>query len=683
MNKGILPRVNDQLKKMDLHRDYGQNAQKSSNNVEDQLHNIEKITGQNFDNATVEGKQNIANFLEQVKSKMDNGQIMKDLSTALDKYREHLMKFENINDIKIENQEVPDIEVQEIYIRETGNYLNLHENFINIPIEMIYFPFFTPQKQNKRINFKYTFEDLGVTMYSTLIPKDKKDKVFQPSIFEEKIYTFLISMYQEKTNQKNDDSEVAIEFEISDFIVNFLGNKMNRAYYAKVEQALKNLKSTIYQFEISNHTKFGKNKFEDSSFQLLNYQKLKVGKKIFYRVILNKNIVNKIKSKRYIKYNTKNLLEIMVKDPIASRIYKYISKIRYKNNKGEINVRTLAAIIPLKIEQRVERIVKNGVKEYYLNRMKPVLTRILKAFEVLLELKYLLSFEEIYKKDENTYYISYVFNKERDGDCHVSEFVKKNGKNIVKENLDGVEEIIDVNADIEYQDNIEYLINKAKENPKISVKWNAWVDKKIKKILNEDGEEMLKRVLNILIHMDKNIEIGLSNYISGILKNIGGKGSKKINNINMTIFENVNKGKGLKNKNQIKQARKKGMERISNFKEIINENNFLENKSETKTGKLLLEINETIDNVDEKTYNIGKKNLDGILSYFDEATRIEIEEKALEKIKKEIDNSNIDVILNVKKFSKTMYYKMIGATIMEILKSEYQEMLEKINKNDK
>ena len=611
-----------------------------------------------------------------------------------------LMQFEKINDIKIENQEVPEIEVQEIYIRETGNYLNLQENFINIPIEMIYFPFFTPQKQNKRINFKYTFEDLGVTMYSTLIPKDKKDKVFQPSVFEEKIYTFLISMYQEKTNSNpkvddnevGDDSEVAIEFEISDFIVNFLGNKMNRAYYAKVEQALKNLKNTIYQFEISNHTKFGKNKFEDSSFQLLNYQKLKVGKKTFYRVVLNKNIVNKIKSKRYIKYNTKNLLEIMIKDPIASRIYKYISKIRYKNNKGEINVRTLAAIIPLKIEQRVERIVKNGVKEYYLNRMKPVLTRILKAFEVLLELKYLLSFEEIYKKAENTYYIAYVFNKERDGDCHVSEFVKKTDKNIVKENLDGVEEIIDVDADIEYQDNIEYLINKAKENPKISMKWNAWVDKKIQKILNEDGEEMLKRVLNILIHMDKNIEIGLPNYISGILKNIGGKGSKKVNNINMTIFENVSKGKGLKNKNQIKQARKKGMEKISNFKEIMIENNFLENKSETKTEKLLLEgkisnsdleINETIDNVDEKIYNIGERNLDEILSHFDETTRNEIEEKALEKIKKEIDNSNIDVILNVKKFSKTMYYKMIGATIMEILKSEYQEMLEDTKKNDK
>jgi len=276
---------------------------------------------------------------------------------------------------------------------------------------------------------------------------------------------------------------------------------------------------------------------------------------------LNKNIVNKIKSKRYIKYNTKNLLEIMVKDPIASRIYKYISKIRYKNNKGEINVRTLAAIIPLKMEQRVEKIIKNGVKEYYLNRMKPVLTRILKAFDVLLELKYIVSFEEIYNKDEKTYYIAYVFNKERDGDCHMSEFIKKNEKNIVKENIDGVEEVIDLNADIDYQDNIEYLINKAKENPKITPKWNAWVDKKIKKILAEDGEEMLKRVY--------------------------------------------------------------------------------------------------------------------------EETRNTIEEKALENIKKEVDNNNIDVILNVKNFSKTMYYKMIGTSIMKILKAEYSEVLENINKNDK
>ena len=43
----------------------------------------------------------------------------------------------------------------------------------------------------------------------------------------------------------------------------------------------------------------------------------------------------------------------------------------------------------------------------------------------------------------------------------MSEFIKKNEKNIVKENIDGVEEVIDLNADIDYQDNIEYLINKS------------------------------------------------------------------------------------------------------------------------------------------------------------------------------------------------------------------------------
>ena len=95
LNKGILPKYKESKNTLDLHKNYGDNAKKSSDNVDEQLHNLEKITGQNFDKATVEGKQNISNFLEQVKSKMNNGQIMKDLSTALDKYREHLMKFEN------------------------------------------------------------------------------------------------------------------------------------------------------------------------------------------------------------------------------------------------------------------------------------------------------------------------------------------------------------------------------------------------------------------------------------------------------------------------------------------------------------------------------------------------------------------------------------------------------------
>lgn len=587
-----------------------------------------------------------------------------------------LISFEKLNDIKIQSEELPDIEVQEIYIRETGNYLNLQENFINVPIEMISFPFFTPQKQNKRVNFKYTFEDLGVTMYSTLVPKSKKDKVFQPSILEEKIYTFLITMYQEELSKKkdNNDEEVAIEFEISDFIVKFLGNKMNRTYYSKVEQALKNLKNTIYQFEISNHTKFGRNKFEDSSFQLLNYQKLKNGKKIYYRVLLNKNIVNKIKSKRYIKYNTKNLLEIMIKDPIASRIYKYISMIRFEKNSDKINVRTLAAIIPLKIEQRVERKVKSGTKEYYLNRMKPVLLRILKAFEILLNLNYLTSFEEKYVKEEGTYYISYVFNKERDGDCHMSEFVKKKKeKKIVKEIIDGVEEIIDVNADIEYQDNVEYLIKKAKENPKISEKWNKWVENKINKISGGYGDEILKRILTILIHLDKNIEKSLPSYIDGILKNLRiAQKTPKIRN--MTVMENVNKGKGLKNKAQINQARKKDMEKIKNIDEIRNESNLLEKREK----KLLIENKNSNEN-QEKNHIVENNisSVEEILNAFDEETRNIIEEKAIELLKTETEN--VEVVLNAKKNSKNIYYRMMSSYIMRIIK----EVIKKEYNNDK
>jgi hypothetical protein len=69
-----------------------------------------------------------------------------------------------------------------------------------------------------------------------------------------------------------------------------------------------NLKNTEYQFVVSNHSKLGKYKFEDEEFKLLTYKKLKISKKVFYRVTLNKNIRQKIKDKRYIKYNSKNLL---------------------------------------------------------------------------------------------------------------------------------------------------------------------------------------------------------------------------------------------------------------------------------------------------------------------------------------------------------------------------------------
>ena len=362
---------------------------------------------------------------DEIFSEEDLEEVMDDeLESELDIFDidTHGDLLRGIEKITIEEKSLPDIEMREMVIRETGNFLNLQENVINIPIEMIVFPFFTPQKQNKRVNFKYQFQDLGVTMFCTLVSKDNEDMVFQPSIFEEKIYTYLISMYEKKRDIN--DTDDYIEFEISDYICGFLGNKMNRNYYSKVEQGLKNLKNTEYQFIVSNHSKLGKYKFEDEEFKLLTYKKLKIGKKVFYRVTLNNNIRQKIKDKRYIKYNSKNLLEILDKDVIASRIYKYISKIRYDKQEDEASIRALAAIIPLKTDQVVSRENNYGEKKKYrLNRIKQVIKRIEKAFSVLLKLGYIEKFKIVESSGEHL--VRYMFNVEKDNECHISSYIEK------------------------------------------------------------------------------------------------------------------------------------------------------------------------------------------------------------------------------------------------------------------
>ena len=439
--------------------------------------------------------------------------------------------IENIEKFSIEEKKLPDIEVREMVIRETGNFLNLQENVINIPIEMIVFPFFTPQKQNKRVNFKYSFQDLGVTMYCTLVSKDNEDLVFQPSIFEEKVYTYLISMYEKK--KEINDTDEYIEFEISDFICGFLGNKMNRNYYSKVEQSLKNLKNTEYQFIVSNHSKLGKYKFEDEEFKLLTYKKLKIGKKVFYRVTLNKNIRQKIKDKRYIKYNSKNLLEILDKDVIASRIYKYISKIRYNKVEDESNIRTLAAIIPLKTEQIISRVNTNGEKrKYRLNRLKHVSKRIEKAFSALSKLGYIEKYKVSEKGGE--YFIKYKFNLDKDNECHISSYLDKNNNQIEVQNkwdkineskklkakikkLE-VEEAVILNDEVPKNINLKNLDNavlKAKRNIYVSKNWSKRVDNKLKRVVDEFGEAFTIDLLNrIYKKLNTEIKTTLVQYLS-------------------------------------------------------------------------------------------------------------------------------------------------------------------------
>ncbi len=595
---------------------------------------------------------------------------------------------EDIQKMDMKLSSLPDIEVREVVIKETGNFLNLQGNIINIPIEMIVFPFFTPQKQNKRINFQYSFEDLGVTMYCTLVAKDNNDKVYQPSIFEEKIYNYLISMYEAKREADVDEEDEYIEFEISDFIVNFLGNKMNRAYYTKVEQALKNLKSTEYQFIVSNHTKFGKYKFEDEEFKLLTYQKLKKGKKVYYRVILNKNIRKKIKDKRYIKYNSRALMEIMTKDPIAGRIYKYISKIRYETMEGRINLRTLAAIIPLKMEQETERPNKNGeMKTYILSRAKQVLKRVLKAYEILQELGYIQEFSFDEEKKENTYYINYSFNPEKDGECHVSTFLenksakKKNLSNksaafkddeIIIENknmyskfddeLISEAEVVEIkdsepkkstnkvvrssvsrSKKVEnYEDlpeNVVNLIYKAKRNIYISRSWDKRTDTKIRKIYTEDGEEFVSEVLKIIYkNLNKNIKTTLVQYINGVLKNLYKSETPRQN---LQLFNNDVKEKTIISKRKIKQARK-GI------------------KAKTLTNTIK-DLKDELDIPRDVLIEFEK---------LDDYEKLKVEEKALKLCSEEAKVSET-FLLTMKEKSKVLYLNTIKKYIEKVLDEIY------------
>lgn len=534
--------------------------------------------------------------------------------------------LKGIDKLTIEEKSLPNIEVKEMVIRETGNFLNLQENVINIPIEMIVFPFFTPQKQNKRVNFKYQFQDLGVTMFCTLVSKDNEDMVFQPSIFEEKIYSYLISMYEKKRDIN--DTDEYIEFEISDFICGFLGNKMNRNYYSKVEQGLKNLKNTEYQFIVSNHSKLGKYKFEDEEFKLLTYKKLKIGKKVFYRVTLNKNIRQKIKDKRYIKYNSKNLLEILDKDVIASRIYKYISKIRYNKEEDEASIRALAAIIPLKTDQIVSRENNYGEKrKYRLNRIKQVIKRIEKAFSVLLKLGYIERFKIVESAGE--FLVRYKFNVEKDNECHISSMLenkkttleyKKSGERKRKNRVRDVEEAVLVDSEgHETHVNVDDAIKKAKRNIFISKAWNKRVENKINKLISEYGENFTAQVLDkIYTKLTFEIKTTLVQYINGVVKSM---------------------------QNDIKLKKKENLQ--------LFEPKLIKSKV-TETPKV------------EEKKEMTIEEIESLFDSLDDIKKIEIEQRALEICEKK-EGVSQQFLLKLKKSSEVIYKSTIIKFIAEVL----------------
>lgn len=409
-----------------------------------------------------------------------------------------------------------DIETKTIEIEGTGNFIGVKNSIINIPLEMIVFPFFTNQKQKRNVNFEYKFTDVGITMRSKLSSFDKEDKVYQPSLLEKKIYNFLIIMYEK--NIENGITHEYIEFEVSDFIENFLGNKMNSQYYVKVEQALKNLKYTQYEFLIDNHKKAGKLKFESPRFYLLDYSKIKLGKRVQYRVSLNSNIINKIIEKRYIKYDSKNLMEITDKDSVADRIYEFISMKRFNTNKGSEKVEVLAGIIPLQTVKINKRKNKDGkVIEYKTSNMSYVRRRVKQAFEALKELGYILNFNEVVLEGKR-YQIEYEFNTAKDNVAHISSYLSNpnNQKMKLIHNVE-TDSIDNKNPYPKLLKELEHT----KRNIFFAKKFNARSQKMFERLCNEEGEEFMVEVLKRVyqgLHSD--IKKTLSAYVRGVIKNV-------------------------------------------------------------------------------------------------------------------------------------------------------------------
>ena len=390
----------------------------------------------------------------------------------------------------------------------------MYDKIYNIPLEFIVFPFFT--KSTRRVvNFEYHFKDLGLSMFSDLHSRKVEGKVIkQPSNLEENILEFVIGKYQELLGGGIDND--FIDLEIEDFICNYMGNKMHSAYYAKIEEALRNLKYTTYNFLISNHKKAGNFSFESKRFNLIDYEKGKKGKMVVYRIYPHENVIKKIKQKRFIKIKVEARNEIENIDSVALRIYQYLSMIRWGESTGEIRLELIAAVVPLKSFQTVKKKLKTGEeKEYKVSKLKQVLERVKTAFDVLVNLGYMKFYEVVIRDEDGKWNIYYEFG-EKEG--LLSTYLPDKNKNkIVKPEIEYVEKT--ENEEVVLSDYLKEQISYTKRNRYFASEYNIKVEKYIAEIALEYGEEKAREVLTIVYkNLNAKIKRSLVGYINKILE---------------------------------------------------------------------------------------------------------------------------------------------------------------------
>ena len=421
----------------------------------------------------------------------------------------------------IENKPII-FKTEKIEVEGTGNFLNMYDKIYNIPLEFIVFPFFT--KSTRRVvNFEYHFKDLGLSMFSDLYSRKVEGKVIkQPSNLEENILEFVIGKYQEQLADGIDMEY--IDLEIEDFICNYLGNKMHSAYYAKVEEALRNLKYTTYNFLISNHKKAGNFSFESKRFNLINYEKGKKGKMVVYRIFPHENVIKKIKEKRFIKIKVEARNEIESYDSVALRIYQYLSMIRWGKPTGEIRLELITAIVPLKSVQTVKKKLKNGEeKEYKVSKLKQVLERVKSAFDVLVELQYMKRYEVLTREEDGKWDIYYEFG---DKEGLLSTYLQNSTVETRKKEIMSIEfekenSIIENKGAEELPEYLEEMISKAKRNRFFAEGYSSAVEERILEIEKTYGEKITAKLLNsIYRNLNTKIKRTLVGYINKMLEEI-------------------------------------------------------------------------------------------------------------------------------------------------------------------
>ena len=403
-------------------------------------------------------------------------------------------------------------------------------------LDHISLPFFT-RKKNKKVNLVYHFADFGIKMHCNITSQEKDAQ--QPSEFEESIFEYVVQRafeaykdeltsiesneeFTDGTKEKlkrNIINNIEITFSIDD-LLKHLGLLKSQSLYTKVEKALNNMKFTEYYFETENSKKAKQSNyiFETDTFKLINYQKLKEGRKTFYKIIPSSTLLQRaLQNKNYLYFTESSRRDISKHSRAALRIFRYIGKKRFSKVQDTSSLEALAMVVPYEVETKVTKKTKSGEKEYYTCRRKEIKARIEEHMNLLVSLGYLKKYKTIYHGEKN-YEFWYEFG-EKMGiiTTHTLKLEQKKQVQLVEEkNVTSKKSFIEKDTG-----RLKNEIDKAKRNIFISKTWNKRVDNKIKKIVVEDGEDYAVYILKTAYkNLKQDIRTTLVQYINGIMKNI-------------------------------------------------------------------------------------------------------------------------------------------------------------------